>query len=82
MSRTAIQARPVDERTMFLAASAMTTTIASTSKYLLTGVLKAKPRISMFCAEITPDEELFDNQGNLVRHQTMKNCAASVATAR
>ena len=27
-------------------------------------------------------DEWLDNQGNLVRHQTMKNCAASVATAR
>src|SRR5574343_1167124 len=82
MSRTAIQARPVDERTMFLAASAITTTMESTSRYFSTGVFSSCPKMISFWVEITPDDELFDSQGNLVRHQTMKNWAARVATAR
>ncbi|MNL24067.1 hypothetical protein D3C87_1454900 [compost metagenome] len=82
MSRTAIQARPVAERTRFLATNASTVTKASTNRYLRTGVSMAKPKRSSRCAVITPDELLFDSQGNLVSAQTTKNCAASVATAR
>ena len=41
MSRTAIHERPVLLRAMFLAASAITATIASTSRYFDCGVVKA-----------------------------------------
>ena len=82
ISRTAIQRRPVVLRTRFLATSASTTTTPSVSKYFDTGVLNTKPRISTSCAEITPELEWLENQGNLTSAQTMKNCAASVATAR
>ena len=56
MSRTAIQQRPIFDRTMFLASSASTATMESTSRYLDTGVSKSTPRICIFCAVITPDE--------------------------
>jgi len=57
MSRTAIQVRPVDERTMFLAASAMTATRVSTSRYFSRGDANSCPKMTTFWAEITPDEE-------------------------
>ncbi|MCY1227025.1 hypothetical protein D9M72_392810 [compost metagenome] len=82
MSRTDIHARPVAERTRFLAASASTVTMASTNRYFFSGVSIATPNRSSRCAVITPDELLLENQGNLVSAHTTKNCAASVATAR
>ena len=41
MSRTAIQDRPAFPRAMFFAASAITVTIDSTSRYLAVGVVNA-----------------------------------------
>ena len=41
ISRTAIHERPTLERTMFLASSAITETIASTNKYLDAGELNS-----------------------------------------
>ena len=82
ISLTAIHARPVEDRTKFLPSRANPATMKSTSKYLEIGVSNAKPKIVRVCALITPDELLLENQGNFVRHQTTKNCAAKVATAR
>ncbi len=82
MSRTAIHARPMLLRTMFLAPSAITTTIVRTSRYFSTALSKVTPRIVICWAVMTPDELSFENHGNFTSAQTMKNCAASVATAR
>ena len=72
MSRTAIHERPTVERTMFLAIRAMTATMPSTSRYFSCGESNLKPRISICCAVITPDELLLVNHGTLVRHHTTK----------
>ncbi len=57
MSRTAIQARPVALRTMFLAASASSATVVSVTRYLAAGVSRATPNIRIFCAVMTPELE-------------------------
>ena len=54
MSRTAIQPRPMLPRAMFLASSASTATIASTTQYFSRGVAKLWPNITIGCAVITP----------------------------
>ena len=40
------------------------------------------PRITIFCALMTPEGLLLENQGNFVSAHSMKNCAARVVTAR
>ena len=57
MSRTAIQARPMELRTMFFAANASRATSDTTSRYFISGVSKEIPRISIFCAVMTPELE-------------------------
>ena len=56
MSRTAMKARPVSLRIRFLAASAITTTMPSVSRYFRSGVLNGKPRIAICWAVTTPEE--------------------------
>ena len=82
MSRTAIQARPVELRTRFFAASASSATIVSVIMYFSTGVSNAMPKMCIVCAVMTPELEWFENHGKRTSAQTTKNCAASVATAR
>ena len=55
MSRTAMNARPVSLRIRFFASSAITATTDSVKRYLRAGVSKAKPRITICCAVITPE---------------------------
>src|SRR6218665_1670537 len=69
MSRTAIQARPVEERTRFLASSAITQTMPSTNRYFRTGELMSIPKKTTFCALMTPDELWFPHHKNLCRQR-------------
>ncbi|MNY73696.1 hypothetical protein D3C86_2125490 [compost metagenome] len=55
MSRMAIQARPMLARAMFFAASAISATMDSVSRYLLAGVSMAMPNTCIGGAEITPE---------------------------
>ncbi|MNR59488.1 hypothetical protein D3C85_1807510 [compost metagenome] len=55
MSRIAIQARPMLARAMFFAASAISATMDSVSRYLLAGVSMAMPNTCIGGAEITPE---------------------------
>ena len=54
MSRTAIQPRPTLPRAMFLASSASTATITSTTQYFSRGLAKLWPNITIFWAVMTP----------------------------
>ena len=55
MSRIAIHMRPSRPRTRFLAASARTTTIASTKRYLFIGVSIGKPNSSILPTATEPE---------------------------
>ena len=57
MSRTAIHARPMPLRTIFLAARVMMATTDKVSRYFLTGESMAMPNTSIGGAEITPELE-------------------------
>ncbi|MNV59022.1 hypothetical protein D3C71_1514220 [compost metagenome] len=82
MSRIAIQLRPVALRTRFLASRPSTHSRPRHSRYFSAGVSMAQPPIDSWPALTEPDEELLVTQGARLASQSMKNCAASVATAR
>ena len=82
MSRTAIQAWPVALAPGSWLPKAKQRHDRQDEKILLARRFEDIPRMTNFCAEMTPDDESFDNHGNLVRHQTIKNWAARVATAK
>ena len=82
ISRMAIHSRPTELRTRFLAPSASTHKMARHSKYFSMGVSICQPRISSALALTEPEEELFVTQAARVVIQSIKNWAASVATAR
>ena len=82
MSRIAIHCRPMALRTRFLAISANTHTTVSTNRYLVTGDSIGTPNTSRRAMLTEPDDELLVNQPMRRKAQSVKNCAASVATAR
>ena len=82
MSRIAIHSRPIDERVRFLASSANTVTKLRQNKYFLAGELMAQPNTSSALTETEPEAESLVNQLMRRNIQSVKNCAASVATAR
>ena len=82
MSRIAIHSRPMALRTRFLAARPIRHRMARHSRYFSIGVSICHPRIDSGPALTEPDDEsLVTHLARLVS-QSMKNCAASVATAR
>ena len=82
MSRIAIHSRPTALRTRFLAPSPSTHRMPRHSRYFSIGVSICQPAIDSGPALTEPDEELFVTQAARLVSQSMKNCAASVATAR
>src|SRR5450432_2439692 len=82
MSRIAIHDRPMAPRVRFFAASANTHTIARTKRYFCIGVSIGIPNIASGGALTDPEDESLVNHLMRAKAQSMKNCAASVATAR
>ncbi len=82
MSRMAIHSRPTAPRTRFLASSANTATNPRHSRYFCTGVSMPKPRICRWPTLTEPDDESLVTHFTRLVNQSVKNCAASVATAR
>src|SRR5665647_2015436 len=82
MSRIAVYKRPMALRTRFLASSAITTRIDRHSRYLEVGLSISKPNICKPDTETDPDDASLVNHLTRRNIQSLKNCAASVATAR
>jgi hypothetical protein len=69
-------------RTRFLASSAKSTTKPRQNRYLSTGVSIFQPSRLRPDTLTDPDDELLVNHLMRRKAQSVKNCAASVATAR
>ena len=82
MSRIAIHSRPIAPRTRFLASSAITHSSTRHSQYLDSALSIGRPNTCKPLTETEPDEESSVNQRMRKNIQSLKNCAASVATAR
>ena len=82
ISRIAIHCRPMAQRVMFFASSAKTVRKTRQNRYLLTGLLICQPITCKLETETEPEDELSVNQGMRRNTQSVKNCAARVATAR
>ena len=82
MSRIAIHSRPMWPRTRFFASSAKTITKARQKRYFCTGVSIGQPNTCSPPTLTEPDDESFVNHLMRRNAQSVKNCAASVATAR
>ena len=82
MSRIAIHSRPIAPRTRFLAKRPITRTIPRQSKYLATGDSTGKPKMLIELTLTEPDDEPFVTHFTRLVNQSIKNCAASVATAK
>ena len=82
MSRMAIHSRPMAPRTRFLASRATTTRMARQNTYLLVALSIGMPSTCRLVTDTEPESELLVNHLMRRNIQSLKNCAASVATAR
>src|SRR5512145_1983059 len=82
MSRIAIHSRPMAPRTRFLASKAMTTRIARQNQYLLWALSIGRPKTCNEETDTEPEGESFVSHLMRKNIQSLKNWAASVATAR
>ena len=82
MSRMAIHSRPMALRTRFLPSSANTHRNARQNRYFCTGDSMGMPKTSSEPMPTEPDAESWVNHLMRRNAQSVKNCAASVATAR
>src|SRR5665647_3706243 len=82
ISRIAIHSRPTAPRTRFLASKANTTRIDRQNKYLEVGLSIGKPNTCKLDTETEPEGASLVNHLMRKNIQSLKNCAASVATAR
>ena len=70
------------EAPLFFASNAKTVRNARQKRYLFSGLLICQPITCRLETETLPDSELSVNQEMRRKTQSVKNCAASVATAR
>jgi len=82
MSRMAIHSRPIAPRTRFLASMATTTSRVRQNRYLLMALSMGMPSTCRLFTDTEPESELLVNHLMRRNIQSLKNCAASVATAR